>query len=273
MRAIAWARCMSLTILVGVTGCAENAMVLKGQVDRLQQSQLAMSRQQEELQSRANALDRDNQELEKLLAKAQQRSKVLEDQVGVLQEQLSGATSQLARVREEKKQSDEKIQAMTASMRRQGGVSISPNNSFLQTLPAIQLPDVHVRRDGDVIRIELPADSLFEPGTIQLRTRAVELITDAALELARTYPDQMIGVEGHTDSDPIRSWQFRSNHQLSASQAMVVHDVLVSQTRLRPEQLFIVGHGSNHPVVSNASAAGKRRNRRVELVVYPDKPQ
>ncbi len=35
--------------------------------------------------------------------------------------------------------------------------------------------------------------------------------------------------------------------------------------------MFIVGHGSDHPVVSNATAAGKEPNDRVELVVYPEK--
>jgi outer membrane protein OmpA-like peptidoglycan-associated protein len=35
--------------------------------------------------------------------------------------------------------------------------------------------------------------------------------------------------------------------------------------------LFVVGHGANHPAVSNGTSAGKERNRRVELVVYPDR--
>ena len=52
---------------------------------------------------------------------------------------------------------------------------------------------------------------------------------------------------------------------------MSVYDVLVNSTRLQANQLFVTGHGSNHPIVSNATAAGKQRNRRVELVVYPDR--
>ena len=32
-----------------------------------------------------------------------------------------------------------------------------------------------------------------------------------------------------------------------------------------------IGHGANHPVVSNASEEGKRRNRRIEFVVYPER--
>lgn len=271
MPANAWTLWLAPLALVGLTGCAGNSMVLKGQVDRLQQNQTAMSRQNDEIQSRASALDRDNQELERLLAKTQQRNKIMEDQVAVLQEQLSGLNTQLARVQAEKKESDEKAQTLTASMRRQGGVSIEPNNSLLSTLPAIEMADVHVRRDGDVIRIELPSDKLFDPGTAQLRPDAVEMITDAAVEVVRSYPDQMIGVEGHTDSDPARSWQFHGNHQLSATQAMVVQEVLATKTRLRPEQLFVAGHGANCPVVSNASPSGKQRNRRVELVIYPEK--
>jgi chemotaxis protein MotB len=92
-----------------------------------------------------------------------------------------------------------------------------------------------------------------------------------AAELVRTYPEQIIGVEGHTDTDPIVGSQVRSNHELSIARAQAVFDVLVARTRLQGNQLFVVGHGSNHPIVSNATPEGKQRNRRVELVVYPDR--
>ena len=271
MRGFAWAGWLSA--LVALAGCANNSMVLKGQVDGLQQQQLALSRQNQELQSRAGSLDRDNQGLETILAQSRQRSKILEDQLALMRQQLGGVTSQLARLREEKQASDQKAQTLTASLRRQGGVSISPNNSLATTLPAFDLPDVHVRRDGDVIRIELPGGRLFDAGTARLRPEEAVLIIQVAAELVRNYPDQMIGVEGHTDSDPVHNSQWRSNNQLSAAQALAVHDVLLTRTRLQSGRLFVVGHGANHPVVSNATAAGKQRNRRVELVVYPEKSQ
>ena len=141
----------------------------------------------------------------------------------------------------------------------------------MQTLPATNIPGVFVRRDGDVIRVELPGNSLFESGSARLRPGAANLISDAAAELVRTYPDQIIGVEGHTDNDPIVGSQGRSNHELSVARAQAVYDVLVNRTRLQGNQLFIVGHGPNHPIVSNATPEGKQRNRRVELVVYPER--
>ena len=52
---------------------------------------------------------------------------------------------------------------------------------------------------------------------------------------------------------------------------MAVYEELASDEGAGPEQLCVVGHGSNRPAVPNATPEGKRRNRRVELVVYPDR--
>jgi flagellar motor protein MotB len=216
-------------------------------------------------------LTRDNQRTETLLAQQQQQSKLLEDRLAAVTEQLDSTRKLLARVQNDKQEVDGKAQALTASLRRQAGVSITPNNSFLQTLPAIRYPDVHVRRDGDVIRIELPGNQLFDPGSARLRAAATNMIADVAAEIRRTYPDQLLGIEGHTDSDPMTGGQYRTNHELSAARALAVYDLLVSSQRYRPEQLFVVGHGGNHPVVSNGTPEGKQRNRRVELVIYPDR--
>jgi len=259
------------SLVAAFTGCAQNGMVVKGQVARLQEQQAAMTAQYAQLQKRAADLDKQHQEQQVLLAQARQEAQLFKEQLVAVREQLRTVNTQLADVTAEKESHEKKVQALTASMRRRQGVSITPNNSLLQTLPAIHLPDFDVARDGDVIRVRLPGNDLFESGSGRLKPGGAEVILRAANELQRNYPEQMIGVEGHTDSDPVVGSRWRNNHELSVARAMAVYDVLATQTRLRREQLFIVGHGTNHPIASNATPEGKRRNRRVELVVYPDK--
>jgi len=270
MRHVAWALCVAALALTALGGCAGNSMVMKGQLDKSRDEQVALSRQKEELQNRANRLDRDNQDLVNQITQSKQRTKLLEDQVAVIREQLNASNTQLARLRDEKKNTEQKVQALTASLQRQTGTAITPNNSLLQTLPAINLPDVHTRRDGDVIRVELPADRLFEPGGSRLAAGANSVILTAAAEITRTYPNQVIGIEGHTDSDPVANSQWQNNHQLSIGRAFAVYEVLVSQGRLSPAQFVVVGYGGNHPIFSNATPTGKKRNARVELVIYPE---
>ncbi len=266
-----WISSLSVWALLCVAGCADNPMVLQGRMAQTERQEQALAKQNEQLVARARDMDRANQDLVSQVAQSQQQARVAEDQLSAVREQLRGATAQLAQVQADKQNYEQKTQALSASLHRQTGVSISPNNSFLQTLPAIHQPDVYVRRDGDVIRVELPAHRLFEQGGARLLPGAANLVADVAGELRRSYPDQLIAVEGHTDSDPVVGGPWRSNHELSNARAMAVYEVLTSSMRLRPDQLFVVAHGANHPVVSNATPEGKQRNRRVELVVYPEK--
>ena len=45
---------------------------------------------------------------------------------------------------------------------------------------------------------------------------------------------------------------------------------LVDRGRLPPRQLSILAMGASYPLASNGTAAGQAKNRRVEIVVYPD---
>ena len=66
------------------------------------------------------------------------------------------------------------------------------------------------------------------------------------------------------------STQWQSQHQLTVAQATAVFEQLATRYHFNPQQLFVLGHGSNHPRVSNATSAGQAKNRRVELVIYPE---
>jgi chemotaxis protein MotB len=234
------------------------------------EQQQAIAMQTQQYQQRAAALDRDNQELQSLLAQSKQQAQLMEEQVRATQTQLRDTTNQLAALQSEHDQMRFRTTAMAASIRTQNQAEIRSNNSLLRNLTITNLPGVQVRQDGDVIRVEIPTDQLFNPGTAQLKYGADATLRSVGADLVRNYPQQMIGIEGHTDNAFVSSPQAASAQHLSVAQATTVYDTLVRAAGMSANQLFVVGHGGNHPIVSNATDAGRVRNRRIELVIYPE---
>jgi chemotaxis protein MotB len=121
-----------------------------------------------------------------------------------------------------------------------------------------------IDRRGLVVRV-LTDNLLYESGSATLQPGADKLLDEVAqlLNLDSSHP---ITVEGHTDNQPISNAQFPSNWELSTTRATNVVRFLISQGVNR-YRLGAVGYADLHPIASNATAAGRARNRRVEIVL------
>ncbi|MCI0492067.1 MAG: OmpA family protein [Planctomycetes bacterium] len=234
------------------------------------QQQPAIVQQTQQHQQQVADLDRNNQELQALLAQSRQQSQLLEDQTRATQLQLKDTTDRLASLQTETDQLRSRTTALTASMQTRAQAEIRANNSLTRNLTITSVPGVTVRPDGDVIRVELPADQLFNYGAPQLKYGADSLLRTVATEVMQVYSQQLIGIEGHTDGNPTLSPQYPTDQHMAVAQAMAVYDALTRAAGIPPQQLFVVGHGGSQPLVSNATEAGRARNRRVELVIYPE---
>jgi flagellar motor protein MotB len=234
------------------------------------QQQTALAQQTQQYQQRAASLDRSNQELESLLAQSRQQTQLLEEQVRATQTQLRDTTDRLANIQADNDLLRNRTSALAASVQTRNQAEIRANNTLLRGLQVSSMPGINVRQDGDVIRIELPGDQLFNPGTAQPKLGADALLRSIAADISQNYPQQLIGIEGHTDGSPMTSPQYPTDQHLAVAQAMAVYDGLTKIGGMPPRQIFVVGHGATHPVVSNATDAGRARNRRIEVVVYPE---
>ena len=74
----------------------------------------------------------------------------------------------------------------------------------------------------------------------------------------------VLRVDGHTDSDPIHTEQFKSNWELSAARAIAVVKQLVAKG-VPPQRLVAAGFGEFQPIDDGDSEEAKARNRRIEL--------
>ncbi len=223
-----------------------------------------------DLGARAKDLDRNNQDLHTQLAQVEQRSLILEDQNYLLRQRLKETSDLLANALQSSQQSEQRLQAIQASTSQRRGATITANRSLPPAITAVTIDGLNVRQDGELVRIELSSDQLFEADGVTLRPGAAVQLDQVAKAILENYPRQVVGIEAHTDGLSHNPAVGQHPHQLTVTQAMAVFNYLGQRYRVLPQQMFILGHGDNFPLEPMTTPAGQARNRRVEVVIYPD---
>jgi len=110
---------------------------------------------------------------------------------------------------------------------------------------------------------------LFDSGRASLREDSLQKLGKVSGVLQTTALDLNIGIEGHTDNQPIKYSSWKSNWELSSARALsVLHD-LQEKGGVKPERLAAIGYGEYRPVAPNDTSEGRQKNRRVEIVIFP----
>jgi len=118
------------------------------------------------------------------------------------------------------------------------------------------------------VEVEINTSVLFQSGSSSLQNIAVPTLRKMA-KILKGKPHS-VHVEGFTDNVPINTEIFPSNWELSAARAAsVVH--LFMKYGVRPENMSAIGYGEYQPVASNTTAKGRMQNRRVVIVIAPQK--
>jgi chemotaxis protein MotB len=131
--------------------------------------------------------------------------------------------------------------------------------------------DIRLTQNGGRLQVDLVDKILFDSGEAVVSKRGEGVLTRVGAVLA-TIDDKQIQVSGHTDKTPISeklTAQFPTNWELSAARAINVVRFLTEKASVPPERLIASGYGEYHPIASNKSAAGRARNRRIEILLTP----
>jgi chemotaxis protein MotB len=114
------------------------------------------------------------------------------------------------------------------------------------------------------LELNLPNSLLFGSGDAEPHYDAFEVVDKIAKILKGR--DNAVKVEGFTDNQTIKTQRFPSNWELSAARASAVVRML-TMDGIEPERLAAVGYGEHQPVARNDTEEGRRRNRRVVLLI------
>lgn len=135
-----------------------------------------------------------------------------------------------------------------------------------QELRQIQGVEVSRPSEGE-IDVRLTSDILFDVDSAGLRSESRSTLRDLAANFAR-YPDELIDVEGHTDS----TGTTEHNQMLSRRRANSVRDFLIDGG-VPGRDITAVGYGETRPKASNATSEGRQVNRRVQIHIRATQPQ
>jgi chemotaxis protein MotB len=113
--------------------------------------------------------------------------------------------------------------------------------------------------------VSLQAANFFAPGRATLKKKAYPLLNDIARTLSK-YANP-VRIEGYTDNTPVHTEDFPSNWELSSERALSVLHFLLDGKYFAPDKISATGYGSTHPIGDNATKAGRKLNRRVDIVM------
>jgi len=124
--------------------------------------------------------------------------------------------------------------------------------------------DVAIVNTGRELVVTMPQDLLFAIDSAVVRPDLQNDLRVVAASLNR-YPDSMVRVVGHTDNTGSAAHNQALSERRAASVASILRGAGVDGRRIIAE-----GRGLTQPIASNATAEGRRQNRRVEIYIIPN---
>jgi len=115
--------------------------------------------------------------------------------------------------------------------------------------------------------ISLSSAGFFQSGSALPIASSLPALNEIGQAIATTPYD--VRIEGHTDDVPIHNAQYSDNWELSTARATVLTRLFIEEDHIVPDRLAAAGYAQYHPIASNLTAAGRSRNRRVDIIVLP----
>jgi chemotaxis protein MotB len=133
--------------------------------------------------------------------------------------------------------------------------------------PEIQSGRLALRMTSRGLTISFTQAALFPSGEDEIAADFYPTIQKIADAMNKVH--NPVRAEGHTDSVPIHNSRFRSNWELSAARSIALME-LFTKNGVARERLSIAGYADTAPIDSNDTEEGRRKNRRVDIVLLND---
>lgn len=211
-----------------------------------------------ESSSRMAAINDENRALLEELSKNRSELQAQEDKLLQLNTDLSQREAELA-------QRSQRIQELEGLLASRDAAAEALRSQLAQALLGFADKGLTVEQRNGKVYVSLEAQLLFPSGSTAINSDGKQALQDLA-QVVSTQSNLEIIVEGHTDTDQLRSGTIpRNNWELSVLRSTAVVEILTG-AGVAPEALSASGRSEYHPVDPD----DKARNRRIEIVLAPN---
>jgi len=130
-------------------------------------------------------------------------------------------------------------------------------------LPEVSVSGVTVRGDENYQVYGLEEKVLFDTDKATVKPTAAEALKQITASINKRYAGKDVRILGFADARGDKSY----NRDLSKQRAEAVKNYLVTTDKMPADRVSTEAFGETQPVASNATAAGRQENRRVEIAV------
>jgi len=165
-------------------------------------------------------------------------------------------------------ESNQYIRHLVEVKSKSDSLNLVLQNNLTRSLSKEELKEVDVQVLKGVVYISLADNMLYKSGSYEINDRAAETLSKIA-KIIKDYKDYDVLIEGNTDDVPITRENIRNNWDLSCLRASSVVQALQTKYGVDPKRLTAGGRGEYNPIADNATATGKQRNRRTQIIITP----
>jgi chemotaxis protein MotB len=133
-----------------------------------------------------------------------------------------------------------------------------------------KLEESDVRSKKGIVTVKIPNRILFEEASAEIKSQDLEVLKDISSTL-KEYPNRETRIQGHADTKPLHpDAKYESNWELSSQRAVNVVKNLVYGHDIDRTRIGAVGFAQYRPLTQSSSDEDQAKNRRVEVVLYPE---
>ena len=137
-------------------------------------------------------------------------------------------------------------------------------NTINAALGAFDKSELNVSiRDGKVY-VAMEEKLLFKTGSADIDKKGIEAVKKVA-EVLEKNPNIDVLIEGHTDNVGRADY----NWKLSSDRALSIVQIIQTASKVDPTRITASGRGMYQPIADNATAEGKQKNRRIDIILVP----